>query len=306
MFTKKFKSIKVEKIVSEINKNGYFSCEGALTKTFIEGIKSDIERNRLSLNNNKPGGTSLRSQYYNTFMLTFSKNFYDFCTQKKFLKVLENFICKDKFRLHALRYYETSGTHKMQWHTDTKDDKGFLKTKGLIFICYISDVFDGEFQYIRESHKISYETKKNDFSDDQIEKLFGKDNIVSFKGKSGFLVIYNMAGVHRAKPALDKKFLRKSLFFSVDDNDDTEPIYVKTSFLSDLDPQLHYYLGLGRKSELTEYPKSSINDLTTRDLIKSVLNPWIKRNFIYLLKLGFIEKLIPLKLKSKLKQMINL
>ena len=82
MFTEKFKKIGVEKIVSEINKNGYFSCEGALSQKFIEGIKSDVDKNRLSINNNKPGGSLLRTQYFNTFMLTFSKNFYDFCTQK--------------------------------------------------------------------------------------------------------------------------------------------------------------------------------------------------------------------------------
>ena len=43
----------------------------------------------------------------------------------------------------------------MQWHTDNKyydqNKKGstITKTPGLIFITYISDVNDGEFQYVK-------------------------------------------------------------------------------------------------------------------------------------------------------------
>ena len=33
--------------------------------------------------------------------------------------------------------------------------KGFKKIPGLIFICYISDVKKGEFQYLEGSHKWS-------------------------------------------------------------------------------------------------------------------------------------------------------
>ena len=77
MFTEIFKAVKANEIVSEINKNGYYFCNEAMTNSFIEAIKSDIEKNRLSINNNKPGGSILRSQYYNTFMLTFSKTFYE-------------------------------------------------------------------------------------------------------------------------------------------------------------------------------------------------------------------------------------
>ena len=58
----------------------------------------------------------------------------------------------NSFRLTALRYYETYGKHHMQWHTDNKTDKEFSKFPGLIFICYLSDVNDGQFQYIKRSH----------------------------------------------------------------------------------------------------------------------------------------------------------
>ena len=64
----------------------------------------------------------------------------------------------DFFRLKALRYYENFGGQHMQWHTDNRrydeSEKGETHTSapGIIFLAYLSDVDDGEFQYIEKSH----------------------------------------------------------------------------------------------------------------------------------------------------------
>ena len=73
------------------------------------------------------------------------------------------------FRLKALRYYENFGGQHMQWHTDNRrydKEQGETHTSapGIIFLAYISDVDDGEFQYIKGSHIWSSENTHHDYS----------------------------------------------------------------------------------------------------------------------------------------------
>ena len=95
-----------------------------------------------------------------------------------------------QFRLKAFRYYENFGGQKMQWHTDNKavpntQDLVQKNTKvlGLIFIVYLSDVDDGEFQYIQGSHLWSSKNSFKDYSNKYIIDNFS-DKIVSFKKKN--------------------------------------------------------------------------------------------------------------------------
>ena len=131
----------------------------------------------------------------------------------------------------------------MQWHSDNRvyemdtveTSSGInTQTKGLIFLAYVTDVNDGEFQYIKGSHHWSKESDFNDYSSEYINKNFAND-IVSFKQPKGSIVIYNTHGVHRAKPSDDKKLIRKSLFMQVDQEITmSEPMLVKTEFVEKL------------------------------------------------------------------------
>ena len=84
----------------------------------------------------------------------------------------------NEFRLKALRYYENFGGQIMQWHTDNrfydenKKGEAHTKTPGIIFLAYLSDVDDGEFQYVKGSHLWSVKNQYNDYSKDYIEKKF--------------------------------------------------------------------------------------------------------------------------------------
>ena len=97
----------------------------------------------------------------------------------------------------------------MQWHTDNKSETHKTNTNGLIFIVYLSDVQDGEFQYIEGSHNWSGDDDHSNYSNDLIEDKY-KDKITSFKKNAGGIVIYNSRGIHRAKPTKDNNFTRKS------------------------------------------------------------------------------------------------
>ena len=84
--------------------------------------------------------------------------------------------------------------------------------KGLIFICYISDVYDGEFQYIKASHTKSGNIKEYDFTDEEADMIFGLNNIKSFKASRGSIIRYNISGVHRAKAQFPQEIIDLALF----------------------------------------------------------------------------------------------
>jgi len=235
-------------------------------------------------------------------MLAVSKSFFNYCTNRKVLDICSEYMGA-AFRLKALRYYENFGGQAMQWHTDnryydgSKKDGTTTNTPGLIFLSYISDVDDGEFQYIRGSHKWSLENKYNDYSIDFVEKNY-KNDIVGFKKPRGSIVIYNTYGVHRAKPSKNKNFIRKSLFFQVDKElEHSEPILVKTEFMSKFDDRLKMYLGFGKKAGMDLYPNTSLETLPINKKIFSEITRWLLGRFANKLP-GFLRKRIRKVLKS--------
>jgi len=308
MFSQEFKDINPEKILTDIKNKGYFSFDNALSTEFINNILSDVNKEGVNLNTNNISGVyySPGSQFFLTHMMAVSKNFYNFCTNSILINICSNFF-KDAFRIKAFRYYENFGGQKMQWHTDNKSEAGKNDTKGLIFIVYLSDVQDGEFQYIEGSHIWSANDDHTDYNNDLIEEKY-KDKIVSFKKNAGGIIIYNTYGIHRAKPTKNSNFVRKSLFLQIDENlNIATPIYIKTEFLDNLNDKLKTYLGFGLRANQNNYPPSNMDTLPLNKKILIIMINWILKkilnNIIRYLP-GFIRKrLRKLKItKSKLKQ----
>ena len=158
IFTNEFQKVNVVDVINEINKNGYFAVENALTNEAIIEIEKVSTETRLNINQNNISGVFKERQYFFTSLLAVSKSFYDLVTSSFVFETCERYM-GSSFRLTGSRYYETYGKHHMQWHTDNKTDKVFINNPGLIFICYISDVMDGQFQYIKGSHLWSNKKK---------------------------------------------------------------------------------------------------------------------------------------------------
>ena len=305
LFYENTKSSDLQKYKNKFSKQGFLYLPKMLSDDFISSIKNDVSKSRNNFNNNKLAGVSLKSQYYNTFMLSVSKDFFNYCTSKFVLNFAEEILQRDDFRLKALRYYETGSGHKMQWHTDTKTSEGFRKIPGLIFICYVSDVPKGEFQYIEGSHNWSQKSLENDFNEEFINKHCAKQ-IKSFKGSAGDLLIYDTAGIHRAKPFFDKNFTRCSLFFQVDCENNSEPIYLNPSFIDPNNKRVLNYLGFGQPSTYKEFPISSAGLAPTSLIIKKVIFPKVKRIFIDLIKFLFPKKFLKRILNEKIFKIIHL
>ena len=294
MFSQDFKNINTEEILGDIEKKGYFSFDKALTDDFINNIINDVNNEGINLNTNNISGVyySPGNQFFLTHMMAVSKNFYNFFKDNFLINICSKFFTDD-FRIKAFRYYENFGGQKMQWHTDNKSETEKNDTKGLIFIVYLSDVNDGEFQYIEGSHKWSAEGDHTDYSNDLIEKKY-KDKIISFKKNAGGIVIYNTYGIHRAKPTNNKDFIRKSLFLQIDENLNlATPIYIKTEFLDNLNDKLRTYLGFGLEANQNNYPPSNMDTLPLNRKIFFIMINWILKkifiNFIRYLP-GFIRK----------------
>ena len=212
-------------------------------------------------------------------MLASSKRFYDYCTNLKIINFCKE-IFGDKFRLKALRYYENFGGQQMMWHTDNrlyeKNKKGETHTTspGIIFLAYLSDVEDREFQYIKGSHNWSGENTHHDYTADYVNKNYNKD-LVGFKAKKGTILIYNTWGVHRAKPTYNKDFVRKTLFFQVEkDINHSEPILLNSEFITEFSDDIKMYLGFGKKATNKTYPRTDIFTMPLNKKVTSIIFKW--------------------------------
>lgn len=298
IFTENFLNVPTSVIVKSVREDGYYKFEQALTEDFISNVQKDVGDAGISLNNNNVSGVYFThgNQFFLTHMLAASKAFYNYCTNSKVLNFCKN-IFGNQFRLKALRYYENFGGQVMMWHTDNRlyenNKKGETHTSspGIIFLAYLSDVDDGEFQYIRGSHIWSGENKHHDYTQDYISKNFGND-VVSFKGKKGTVLIYNSWGVHRAKPSSDKTLVRKSLFFQIEkDIEHGEPVLLNSEFVSNTSEEIKMYLGFGKKADLKVYPQTNIYTMPLNKKVSGIFYKWLLSRLILYFP-GFIRKKI--------------
>ena len=283
IFTDKFLELNKEKIIAELNKNGFFNITKAINLEFISKLESDFNENKFQINRNWITGVHADKQYFLTHLLACSQNFYNLVTSNNILSLSEKFL-GNNFRLKALRYYETYGYHKMLWHTDNKTSDGFKKIPGLIFIIYMGDVNDGEFQYIKNSHTFSQKNNFNDYSNDFISKNY-KDAIISFKGSAGDLIIYNSYGIHRAKPVDLKNFIRKSIFFQIDSEMNSgEPLLINPSYVKNAEKKILSFLGFGQISKTKIYPNTNIDRLPNKILFGTHIYNYIKKKVFIRIK----------------------
>lgn len=260
IFSDNFLDSSSQSIHSEIKEKGYFFYENALTQEFLDVLTSDIALHKFSCNENKPSGIYTVGQYYFVNLLSISQVFYNYVTSRSIRDICTSYFGHN-FRLKALRYYETVGGFHMQWHTDNKTDREFAEIPGLIFIFYVSDVDDGEFQYVEGSQNWSSHAAYNNYSDAFIAKNHSA-KVRSFKGAKGSLIVYNTYGVHRAKPSPKSSSVRRSVFFQVDEDiSNSEPIIINASFHKNREPWVDQFLGFGLDQTYDVFPTSNLKML---------------------------------------------
>lgn len=262
LFAPGFLAVDPAEIVRSINETGYFSFAAAVQPAFLARLQAELQPHVPRLNHNDAGPVWFNEQYFFPHALACSQSYFDYVTAQ----ALRN-VCRTKFgssfRLKCHRYYETGPGHSMEWHADNVTNEGVVTdSNGLIFILYVNDVDDGEFQLVSDSYK---ERKSGEWSynytNEFIERKFG-DKVKSFRMPAGSLIVYDTYGIHRAKPIVSRSFVRKSIFFQVDQSDDhAEKLLLNPAFLDRSDPALFDYLGFGKPHGFPANPRSSIRDV---------------------------------------------
>ena len=297
LFSESFLSVPNATIVNAIKTDGVFCARAALTENFLSSICEDVARTGHGFNRNWISPVYTRDQLFLCHMFAVSRSFVKFSTHPRLFELFDQ-ILEGNYRLKTHRYYETYSGHHMPWHTDNKADLEFAHVPGLIVIAYISDVEDGEFQYVRGSHHWSGERGYNYYKDQFVEENCCKD-ILSFNGPRGTLLIYDTYGIHRAKPVKKGNFVRKSILFQVDRAlEASEPLLVNPEYVDNLDDRIKNYLGFGQPSGLSLYPET---DLSTMPLSRQ---SEIFRYFIRRLRKKIVRapaKLLPRQVKSAVK-----
>jgi len=260
VFSNSFMSIPDATIVKAINTDGVFCAPAALTENFLNSIREDVARTDHGLNRNWVSPVYTRDQLFLCHMFAVSRSFVKFSTHPRFFELFDQILGSD-YRLKAHRYYETYSGHHMQWHTDNKRDNEFVQVSGVIVIAYISDVEDGEFQFVRGSQNWSGEKGYSDYTDQFVEQNCHND-ILSFKGPKGTLIIYDTYGIHRAKPVKKRNFVRKSIHFDVNGGmEASEPLLINPEYFDNLDERTKRYLGFGQSSGLKLYPQTDLSTM---------------------------------------------
>jgi hypothetical protein len=297
LFSESFLSVPDATIVKAIKTDGVFCAPEALTEDFLNSICEDVARTGQGLNRNWISPVYTRDQFFLCHMFAVSRSFIKFSTHPRFFELFDE-ILGSSYRLKVHRYYETYGGHHMHWHTDNKRDGVFAHIPGLIVLAYISDVDDGEFQFVCRSQNWSGEKGHSDYTDQFVEQNCYKD-ILSFNGPRGTLIMYDTYGIHRAKPVKKGNFVRKSIVFQVDGAQDAgEPLLINPEYIDNLDDRMKRYLGFGQPSGLSLWPQT---DLSTMPLSKQNEIFWY-----FIRRLGkqisrAPAKLLPLQVKSVVK-----
>ena len=268
MFSVEFENFSSESIVDQIKAEGYFALAGALTAEFVGKMNQDVGPLEVSVNKNHVPAVVYKNQRYLTHCLAHSRTIYDLMTSEPLLGVMRGYF-GDQFRLTDQRVYVTEAGEKMQWHVDNKLDSG-LKTNysGLIFIFYLSDVTQGQFQIVKSSHLWSRTHAEADFLDSFIAGS-RQGEVVDFKMPKGSVIVYTTDLIHRAAPIKDKQWERTSLFFQVERKQQGgEPILLDTSFLRDLTEEKKTFLGFGADPEYGIFPPTDINTMRIKHLLR--------------------------------------
>lgn len=274
MFSKNFLDLNNEDIVKEINVNGFFCCTEAVNSNIVEKLEEELSGKEFGVNKNYVSPVYCNDQYFFTNAMAYSKTYFDLITSYK-LRSISRIKFKNYFRLKCQRYYETFFGHHMNWHADNVDNDGKIHNNdGLIFIIYVNDVFDGEFQLIQNTNlEKDISQRTINYTDAFVDKNY-KSQIRNFKMKKGSIIIYDSWHIHRAKPISNSKYKRKSIFFQVDANEkNAEKLLLNPQFFNrDLenDKELFSYLGFGAQTCFAPVPNTSIVFLPVKKNLKLI------------------------------------
>jgi Phytanoyl-CoA dioxygenase (PhyH) len=265
-------------VAAALRDQGYMSLDRVMTPECLSRINEQTGDLWPRLNQNWPGAVHFKNQRYLTHCLANSPTIFDFMVRGWCFQVLREYFGSG-FRLTDQRVYVTETQEHMQWHVDNEHiqwrvsntfDAGLSSCPGIIFLFYLCDVDDGEFQVIDGSNRWSHEQRNADLSDEFILAHHAKD-MISFRMPAGSGLVYDTTVVHRAHPIRRSGWERKSLLLQVEKKAAAgEPVLIDTRYAAGLSPEQQYFLGFGATPEYRTYPETSVNTMRPGKLARQI------------------------------------
>jgi ectoine hydroxylase-related dioxygenase (phytanoyl-CoA dioxygenase family) len=262
MFSARFADASTSDTVDLLRRKGYYAVENAISREAADQILADVNDLQFSINENMPANVVHKGQTFANHIFSRSKTAFDIATSDRVTSILREAL-GPVFRMVGKRVYETRSGFYMRFHSDAGApcvDPMQLDT--VVFIFYLSDVEEGEWQIVEGSHLWGETTLGSQESD---EELIARPDlkVVGFKMPKGSLVVYNGRVLHRAKPYVSETFSRRSFFFQVNRDADTgEPILIDAGFIRpNLSEDAKMLMGFGKLAIMPPYPRSTPDSL---------------------------------------------
>lgn len=273
--------IDLEKISVELDKNGFYILDQFISSSILNKIKKELNLWNFKFNSNELSPVINNYSYFYSNAMASSETLFDLICSEFVFNISKKYL-GSKFRLKAHRVYQLQKNYVFPWHTDNKSVQIKNNSKGIVFIIYMNDTFEGETQLIKGSHKYSSQYKNSNIAEGYVNKKY-KNDIISIKAKRGSIVIFDQSIIHRGKPIKNKN-VRNAIFFQIDTNlDDAEKLILNNSYIkSDIISNRSQFLGLGLKSTFPVSPdNTSFKTLPFMILLKIFIS--IPYYFIYFL-----------------------
>jgi ectoine hydroxylase-related dioxygenase (phytanoyl-CoA dioxygenase family) len=253
-------------IAKALSEDGYFIIEDAITEEAVNEILSEGQTVRLNgnINVNDIQLVDYNGQSFISHTLASMRTVAKIITHTKFHEISKKFI-GNNFRLKAQRYYESGYGYHLGWHVDNKTvDNVRTNVKGLVFIIYLVDTYDGQLEVIKGSNKWSNDLVNTSFSENELKEHVNSNNFLSLPARKGSLVITDIYTIHQERK-ITTNFRRKSLFFQIDDDMfHSEKIVINPEFFPRITPSLQKFLGFGLPSGYKTMPVSGVKTLSIK------------------------------------------
>ncbi len=245
------------KILKSLNEDGFTILDEFVSSKYLDNIKKELNLWNFKLNSNEISAVINNHSFFYSNAISSSKSLLDLICDDSIYDICTRILGKS-FRLKAHRVYQLQKNYVFPWHTDNKSVKDKNQSKGIVFIIYMNDTFQGETQVIRGSHLYSKNFTKSNFRESFINKNY-KNDIVSTTGKKGTMIIFDQSIIHRGNPIKNNINKRNAIFFQIDTNiNNAEKLYLRNAFLNEkLLENRKVFLGLGINSNFPISPDTT-------------------------------------------------
>ena len=247
----------IAKVNEDLQKDGYTVLNEFISPDYLDKISKELSLWNFKFNSNSISAVINNYSYFFSNAISVSQSLLNLICDDEIYNTCEKTL-GPTFRLKAHRVYQLQKNYVFPWHTDNKSYNVKNKSKGIVFIIYMNDTFDGETQVIKGTHTTSINFTKSNFNESYINKNL-KNKIVSATGKKGTMIIFDQSIIHRGNPIKNNKNRRNAIFFQIDTNvNNAEKLLLSNAYLSDkLLDKRKLFLGLGINSDFPVSPDNS-------------------------------------------------